>query len=70
MIEKIRSLNQNIKEKIMNGLPAIAQRGAQRDIKLGEEVGEQRGFKDAIVRLLSHGMDKAKAAEMLELTLL
>ena len=34
-----------------------------------EQRGEQRGFKDAIVKLLAHGMDKAKAAEMLGLTL-
>ena len=61
VIEKIRNLDQNIKEKVMNGLQAIEQRG----IKLGE----QRGFKDAIVRLLSHGMNKVQAAEMLGLTL-
>ena len=38
----------------MNGLQAIEQRGEQRGIKLG--------LRDAIIKLLAYGMDKAKAA--------
>ncbi len=85
VINAIENLNKKIKEEIMSGLQRIAQRGKiegiklgeQRGIKLGEQIGEQRGiklgeqigFKDAIVKLLAHGIDKATAAKMLGLTL-
>ena len=61
IIKEIKNLDLKIKEKVMTGLQRIEQKGI--------ELGEQRGFKDAIVKLLAHGMDKAKAAEMLGLTL-
>ncbi len=40
VIEKVRSLNQNIKEKVMHELQVMAQRG----IKLGEQVGVHKGL--------------------------
>ena len=43
--------------------------GEQRGIKLGEQRGIKLGLRDAIIKLLAHGTDKVKAAEMLGLTL-
>ena len=73
VINAIEKLNKKIKEEVMSGLHKIEQRGEQRGIRIGEQRGEQRGIKiglrDAIIKLLAHGTDKVKAAEMLGLTL-
>ena len=68
VIKQIHNLDPKIKQKVMGNLMRIEQRGEQRGIKIGEQRGKLEGFREAIMRLLDHGMDKAKAAELLGLT--
>jgi len=69
VINAIHDLEQDLKKEVMNGLRRIEERGEQRGIKIGEQRGKQEGFKEAILKLLAHGVDKVKAAQMLGLSL-